>query len=76
MSNLKRDLHFQQPNVERFQKFVRNRFSSKYYSKVMVKVPPHLIHVATLRCDISLSIIGAYMFQVVSVFSGINIFTR
>ena len=46
------------------------------YSKVMFKVPPHLIHVATLRCDVSLSIIGAYMFQVVSVFFLAFIFSQ
>jgi len=43
------------PNLNRFKFFFTGRFLGKFVVKWILKVPPHLAHVATLPCETLLS---------------------
>jgi len=38
-------------NLNRFKKNFTGRFSGKFAVKPILKIPPHLAHVATLPCE-------------------------
>jgi len=67
------------PKVQRL-KICQNRLSNKFVTKCWSNVPPHLNHVATLRCDVSLIIIlyvsGCCFFSDINILQQGSVATR